>query len=132
MPKTVTLSDSDLAALHAIRQVVADTPHPARPVAIAALDRIAAAPEDGTVLSGYVQPLDLSQPDGHRCSALEWPERWSDTVARIPAEQDLRLELKRSTSDVPLLVWHMGAGADHWRDLYRLSVSAFTRPSPVR
>lgn len=31
MPKTVTLSDSELAALQAIRQVVADTQHPTRP-----------------------------------------------------------------------------------------------------
>lgn len=47
MSKTVTLSDDDLAALWAIRQIAADTQHPARPAAIAALDRIAASPADG-------------------------------------------------------------------------------------
>lgn len=46
MPKTVTLSDDELLALQAIRQVVGDVPHPARPAAIALIDRIANVPDD--------------------------------------------------------------------------------------
>ena len=46
--RTVTLSDADLAALSAIRPVVADAhQHPDQAAAIEALDRIAAAHDDG-------------------------------------------------------------------------------------
>lgn len=102
MPKTVTLSDDELAALQAMRQAVADARHPARPAAIAALDRIAATPEWEPRFPVHTrsgpQPLDVSEPDGYRCSMTEWRSDWPETDILIPPGQDLRLELRRPGS----------------------------------
>jgi hypothetical protein len=135
MPKTVTLSDDELVALQAMRQVVADVQHPARPAAIAALDRInAAVDEPRWPVHGYSdqQPLDLSQPDGHRCSTISWDNTlgWSMGDIAIPAGGHLRLELKRPGSDTALLCWPLDVGAEHRRTLYKLCCSVFTRPTP--
>jgi len=133
MPKTVTLSDDELLALQAMRQIVADTPHPARPAAIAVLDRIRTQPEDGprfpvVTRSGAI-PLDLSQPDGHRSSTLEWRSDWPGTDIVIPVGDDLRLELRRPGSACALMCWPIEAGdPGHRRALYRMGFQAITRP----
>lgn len=132
MPRIVTLSDDEFAALQAIRLVVADSPHPARPAAIAALDRIAAAPADEprfpVVTRSGAQPLDMYHPDGHRSSLLEWRSDWDRTDIQIPAGQDLVFELRRPAGS-PVLQWRVEAGdPDHRRALWRLSFQAITRP----
>lgn len=133
MPKTVTLSDDELLALQAMRQLVADTLHPARPAAIAALDRIKTQPEDGLRWPFHGRtgpiPLDPSYPDGHRSSTLEWRSDETLTDIMIPAGQDLRLELRRPGSNTALMCWPIGAGdPDHRRALWRMSFQAITRP----
>jgi hypothetical protein len=55
--RTIAISTDDLAALHAIRPVIADAhAHPGRAAAIAALDRIAGhgLPEDGHLGAAYL------------------------------------------------------------------------------
>jgi hypothetical protein len=134
MTRTVTLSDADFAALQAIRLVVADSPHPARPAAIAALDRIAATPADEPRSPEgrrfVAQPLDVTQPDGNRCTWLDWDNRWNPTAdVAVPPGQHLHLALQREPSGAALLRWPLDAGAaDHRRALYRLECIAYTRP----
>jgi hypothetical protein len=133
MPKTVTLTDADLVALQAIRQAIADTQHPARPTAIAALDRIAAAPEEDprfpVVTRSGVQPMDLAEPDGYRCSMTEWHSHRSITDITIPTGQDLLLELRRPSGNV-VMAWPIEAGdSAQVRALWRLTFSADTRPT---
>lgn len=133
MPKTVTLSDAELEALQAVRLIVADAPHPARPAAMALIDRIGAAPLDeprspeGRRFGA--QPLDLSRPDGPRRTAIDW-DKHGDSMATVAVDvgQDLHLALMRPSGAV-VLRWPLDAGAaDHRRALYRLCCTAETRP----
>lgn len=129
MPKTVTLSDEDLAVLRAARQIVADVQHPARPAAVAVFDRIAAAPVDIVVTRTGAQPLDVSDPDGHRYSQLDWDSRWNPMghIVIVPG-QDLHLAVMRPNDDLAVQRWPLGIADNHRRALYHLSCAVYTRP----
>lgn len=133
MTRTVTLSDDEFAVLQAIRLVVADSLHPARLVAVALIDRIASAgAEEPRIPEGRrfaAQPLDVTQPDGHRCTAIDWDKRGNPMAdVAIDVGEDLHLALMRPNGAV-LLRWLLDAGAtDHRRALYRLECVVHTRP----
>lgn len=135
--RTVTLSDDEFAALQAIRPIVGDSPHPARPAAIAALERIAAAPADGAIHGeSGAQPLDLSQPEGHHCSTMVWDNTRGNPMADIAIApgHDLHLALTRP-NDAVIMRWTPvilrsapTSVALPMRALYRLCCSLYTRP----
>lgn len=131
MPKTITLSDSDLATLQAIRQVVGDIPHPARPAAIALIDRISAQPENTCPgIRRSATPLVLGDPDNHRCIQLGWESHWPGTDIVVPAGEDLYLALMRPGAAIPVVRMGLEVGdPGHRRALHRLGMAAFTRPA---
>lgn len=152
---TIAISDTDLAALLAVRSVIADSQHPAAATAIGVIDRLreqARRLADPRSLDQLADQAAVNLENGKSwraagCPDGEWPppaassqpldvtqpddvkshQVVSRTAHVVPAGEDLHFALLRPDGS-SVQRWALGVGADHDRRMTRLTISALSAP----